>query len=96
MDRNQRPVYTISVVAGFVAVHPRTLRLWDALGLVTPARQSHFRRYSEADLERLRLVHYLSSVARVNIAGVGLLLQLYDLGRFRLEEIFPDYPGPED
>ena len=49
-DREE-PVYLISVAAKLCSVHPQTLRLYERLGLVAPARISRKNRmYSEADV----------------------------------------------
>jgi len=53
---DDRPRYMISVAADFVGMHPQTLRIYEAKGLVTPQRTAgNTRLYSEADLERLNL-----------------------------------------
>ena len=51
----------ISVAAELVGMHPQTLRIYEAKGLVTPQRTAgNTRLYSEADLERLRLINRLT------------------------------------
>ncbi len=53
--------FVISVAAELAGMHPQTLRQYDRLGLVSPARASgHGRRYSRRDVERLRRVQALS------------------------------------
>ena len=55
------PVFVISVAAEMADMHPQTLRQYDRLGLVVPARQDgRHRRYSLADVERLQTVQTLS------------------------------------
>lgn len=69
----------ISVAAELVGVHPQTLRLYEQRGLVRPERTpGGTRRYSEADLERLRVVQRLTSELGLNLAGVELVLRLED------------------
>ena len=52
-DAAERAVYVISVAAELAGMHPQTLRQYDRLGLVSPARASgHGRRYSRRDVER--------------------------------------------
>ena len=54
------PRYMISVAAELVGMHPQTLRLYEAKGLVRPARTpGGTRLYSEADVERLQLIQRL-------------------------------------
>jgi MerR family transcriptional regulator/heat shock protein HspR len=74
-DRNDA-VYIISVAAEIVGMHPQTLRVYERKGLVEPYRTpGGTRRYSEADLERLRLIQDLSSKG-VNIEGIRRILRL--------------------
>jgi MerR family transcriptional regulator/heat shock protein HspR len=69
-------VYVISVAADLAGVHPQTLRLYEKKGLLDPARTSGgSRRYSEADLERLRKIAELTD-AGVNLEGVRRILEL--------------------
>jgi MerR family transcriptional regulator, heat shock protein HspR len=76
---DDRPRYMISVAAELVGMHPQTLRIYEAKGLVTPQRTAgNTRLYSEADLERLRLIHRLTSELGLNLAGVEHVLRLED------------------
>jgi MerR family transcriptional regulator, heat shock protein HspR len=82
---SDRPRYMISVAAGLVGMHPQTLRLYEAKGLVRPARTpGGTRLYSDADVERLRLIQRLTTELGLNLAGVEQVLRLEDeLGRLR-------------
>jgi MerR family transcriptional regulator/heat shock protein HspR len=72
------PVYVISVAAELTGVHPQTLRVYESRGLVRPQRtKGGTRRYSRADLERIGRIHELTR-AGLNLAGVGIVLQLED------------------
>jgi MerR family transcriptional regulator/heat shock protein HspR len=74
-----RPLYMISVAAELVGMHPQTLRMYEAKGLVAPARTpGGTRLYSEGDLERLRLVQRLTTELGLNLAGVEHVLRLED------------------
>jgi MerR family transcriptional regulator/heat shock protein HspR len=74
-----RPRYMISVAADLVGMHPQTLRIYEAKGLVQPQRTSgNTRLYSEADLERLRLIQRLTTELGLNLAGVERVLMLED------------------
>jgi MerR family transcriptional regulator, heat shock protein HspR len=70
------PCYIISVVAEMVSVHPQTLRRYEELGLVQPARISGKRLYSPRDVERLRRISRLIGELGVNLAGVEVILNL--------------------
>ena len=74
-----RPRYMISVAAELVGMHPQTLRLYEAKGLVRPARTpGGTRLYSDADVERLRLIQRLTTELGLNLAGVEHVLRLQD------------------
>ncbi len=76
---DDRPRYMISVAAELVGMHPQTLRIYEAKGLVRPRRTpGGTRLYSEADLERLRLIQRLTSELGLNLAGVESVLRLQD------------------
>ena len=69
----------ISVAAELVGMHPQTLRIYEAKGLVRPQRTSgNTRLYSEADLERLRLIQRLTTELGLNLAGVEMVMALED------------------
>jgi MerR family transcriptional regulator/heat shock protein HspR len=73
------PRYMISVAAELVGMHPQTLRIYEARGLVRPKRTpGNTRLYSEADLERLRLIQRLTTELGLNLAGVEVVLRLQD------------------
>jgi MerR family transcriptional regulator/heat shock protein HspR len=79
METSDRPIYMISVAADLVGMHPQTLRMYEAKGLVRPHRTpGGTRLYSEADVERLRIVQRLTSELGLNLAGVELVLRLED------------------
>src|SRR4051794_41774599 len=69
----------ISVAAELVGMHPQTLRMYEQKGLVQPKRTAgNTRLYSEADLERLRLIQKLTTQLGLNLAGVEAVLDLED------------------
>jgi MerR family transcriptional regulator, heat shock protein HspR len=76
---DDRPRYMISVAADLVGMHPQTLRIYENKGLIQPTRTAgNTRLYSEADLERLRLIQRLTSELGLNLAGVEQVLRLED------------------
>ena len=76
---DDRGRYMISVAADLVGMHPQTLRMYEQKGLVRPKRTAgNTRLYSEADLERLRLIQQLTTELGLNLAGVEMVLQLED------------------
>ena len=76
---DNRPRYMISVAAELVGMHPQTLRIYENKGLVHPGRTAgNTRLYSEADLERLKLIQRLTNELGLNLAGVEHVLRLQD------------------
>jgi len=74
---DDRPRYMISIAAELVGMHPQTLRMYEQKGLVQPQRTAgNTRLYSEADLERLRLIQKLTTQLGLNLAGVEAVLEL--------------------
>lgn len=75
--QSDEPCYVISVAARLTNLHPQTLRHYERIGLIKPARSSGNRRlYSQRDVERLRQISRLTEDAGVNLAGVELILQM--------------------
>ena len=85
-----RPVYFISIAAELASVHPRTLRIYEEEGLVCPQRRNNLRLYSEADIQRVRQIRFLTQRQGVNLAGVKVILQLEALGKIRVYDLFDD------
>src|SRR4051812_26341082 len=76
---NEHPRYMISVAAELVGMHPQTLRIYEQKGLVRPKRTAgNTRLYSDADVERLRLIQRLTTDLGLNLAGVEQVLALED------------------
>ncbi|MBO0713369.1 MAG: MerR family transcriptional regulator [Acidimicrobiales bacterium] len=81
-----RAVYVISVAAELAGVHPQTLRIYERKGLLDPARTGGgSRRYSEADIDRLRRIQELTATG-LNLEGVRRVLALEaEVARLRFE-----------
>jgi MerR family transcriptional regulator, heat shock protein HspR len=72
-----RGVYMISVAAELAGMHPQTLRIYEARGLITPERSpKNTRLYSQADVERLRRIQELTGELGMNLAGVERVFEL--------------------
>ncbi len=72
-----RGVFMISVAAELASMHPQTLRIYEARGLITPKRSpKNTRLYSQADVERLRRIQRMTSEEGLNLAGVETVLEL--------------------
>jgi MerR family transcriptional regulator/heat shock protein HspR len=85
---SDRPLYMISVAAELAGVHPQTLRIYERRSLVTPQRTAgNTRVYSDADIERLRLIQQLTQEEGINLAGVVRIIELEDQRQRLAEEI---------
>jgi MerR family transcriptional regulator/heat shock protein HspR len=74
---DDQPVYVISVAAELSGVHPQTLRMYERRGLLAPRRTSgNSRRYSERDIERVRVILELTRRDGISLAGVRLFFEL--------------------
>jgi MerR family transcriptional regulator, heat shock protein HspR len=86
-----RGVYMISVAAELAEMHPQTLRMYEARGLIEPLRSPKGTRlYSQDDVERLRRIQGMTAELGLNLAGVERVLDLEreidDMHR-RIEEL---------
>ncbi len=83
----RRAVFMISVAAELAEMHPQTLRMYEARGLITPKRSPrNTRLYSLEDVERLRRIQRMTAEEGLNLAGVETVLELEEqLARVRVE-----------
>jgi MerR family transcriptional regulator/heat shock protein HspR len=88
--RLDTPVYVISIAADLAGCHPRTLRIYEERGLLSPVRRHRIRLYSEQDIRRVRLIRYLTEEKGLNLAGVRLLLQIQEHYHEELTWVFED------
>jgi MerR family transcriptional regulator/heat shock protein HspR len=76
MDQD-RGVFMISVAAELADMHPQTLRMYEARGLIEPKRSPKGTRlYSYSDVERLRRIQEMTAELGLNLAGVERVLEL--------------------
>src|SRR4051812_16287617 len=83
----ERGVFMISVAAELAEMHPQTLRMYEARGLITPKRSpKNTRLYSHEDVERLRRIQRMTAEEGLNLAGgeTGMTLER-ELERARAE-----------
>ena len=74
--QHHQAVYVISVAAELAGMHPQTLRIYERRGLLTPARTpGGNRRYSDADIQRLRRIAELAS-SGMNLEGIRHVMSL--------------------
>ena len=80
----------ISTAARLLGMHPQTLRKYERLGLVRPARRiGTMRLYSRDELERLRFIKRLVDDLGINLAGVQQLLEIAEVMR-RIQPLVHD------
>jgi MerR family transcriptional regulator, heat shock protein HspR len=84
---SNRGVFMISVAAELAEMHPQTLRMYEARGLITPKRSpKNTRLYSQDDVERLRRIQRMTAEEGLNLAGVETVLEMEEqLQRTRAE-----------
>ena len=82
--------YLISMAARELGMHPQTLRKYERVGLVKPSRViGSMRVYSQAEIDRLRLIKRLVDELGINLAGVQHLLSITEAVR-RLQPLACD------
>nr|ARR75626.1 MerR family protein [uncultured bacterium] len=76
---NNKPIFSSSVAAEILELHPRTLRIYEEEGLVVPFRtDTQRRRYSQNDIKRTRFIQFLTQSRRVNLEGVKIIFYMLD------------------
>lgn len=76
-----KPLFTLSVAADLLGVHPRTLMIYETEKLVVPSRtKTNRRRYSQNDIRKLEFIQFLTRKKGVNLAGVKAILELLEVG----------------
>ena len=76
---SDRGVFMISVAAELAEMHPQTLRMYEARGLIEPKRSPKGTRlYSQEDVELLRRIQEMTNELGLNLAGVERVLDLED------------------
>jgi MerR family transcriptional regulator/heat shock protein HspR len=73
---DEQGVFMISVAAELAEMHPQTLRMYEARGLIAPKRSpKNTRLYSRRDVERLRRIQEMTAQG-LNLVGVETVLAL--------------------
>jgi MerR family transcriptional regulator/heat shock protein HspR len=90
LEKSEGAWYIISIAAEKADVHEQTLRHYERLGLITPARKGKSphspRLYSDRDIERVIHIRRLMRDLGVNLAGVEAILHMKD----RMEQMQMD------
>ncbi len=70
-------LYVTSVAARLLEMHPQTLRKYERVGFIVPVRSEGMHRlYSQADINRLKMIKYLVEDVGLNLAGVEMALKM--------------------
>jgi MerR family transcriptional regulator, heat shock protein HspR len=85
---SERGVFMISVAAELAEMHPQTLRMYEARGLIEPKRSPKGTRlYSHEDVERLRRIQEMTAELGMNLAGVERVFELEDQLRMMARKV---------
>jgi MerR family transcriptional regulator/heat shock protein HspR len=69
------PIYTIGVAANLLNIHPRTLQLYEAEGLISPGYNGFRRLFSQADIHWARCLTSMIYEAGISLPSVKRLLE---------------------
>jgi len=76
---HNKPLYAIGIMSELLEVHQRTLRIYDEKGLLCPKRNIKNRRlYSQNDIEKARLILYLTRNLAMNLSGVETIISIFE------------------
>ncbi len=74
MNKKDRPLYQISIVAEMLGIHPQTIRLYEREGFIKPKRRmGNVRLFSQDDVERIEMILRLTRDLGINLAGVEVI-----------------------
>lgn len=74
---SNKPCLPISVIADMLGVHQRTLRIYDSEGILVPQRSLKGRRlYSADDIEKGKLIQYMTRELGINLSGIKIIFEL--------------------
>ena len=85
-----KPILSTGILSELLKVHQRTLQIWDNEKILQPARSKNNRRlYSQKDLEKAKLIQYLTQNLALNLTGVKVVLELLQKLNIELNESIP-------
>jgi MerR family transcriptional regulator, heat shock protein HspR len=88
---SHKPVYTIHVAAELLGCHPRTLRLYEQAGLVSPSRTAkNYRLYSQHDLTTVKKVCALMDEWELTVSGVRAMFHMAERFHIEMERLFEE------
>lgn len=91
--KSDLPILPIGAISQTLNIHQRTLRIYDKEGILCPKRTSKNRRnYSLDDLEKAKLILFLTRNLALNLAGVKIILTMLEMGKVAPKD-YVDYIG---
>lgn len=98
--KESKPLFTLSVAAEIIGVHPRTLMIYEKEGLISPERtKTNRRRFSKNDLRKLNFIRFLTNKRGINLAGVSAILYTIEKVQSSIpsiqKDIFPDFENKD-
>lgn len=85
-----KPLLPIGIAAQLLKIHQRTLRIYDEEKILSPKRSGKNRRlYSYNDLEKAKLILYLTRNLAINLSGVKAILGLFDELKVEAKDYIP-------
>jgi len=88
---SEKPVYTIHIAAELLGCHPRTLRIYEQVGLVRPKRTAKkYRLYSQNDLTMIKKICCLMDEWSLNLSAVKALFELANRFHIAVEKLFEE------
>jgi MerR family transcriptional regulator/heat shock protein HspR len=91
---SHKAVYTISIAAELLGCHPRTLRIYEQVGLIQPKRTGkRYRLYSQHDLTMIKKLCALMHSRRLTLAGVKAMLDMAERFEIQVEKMLDEMSG---
>ena len=89
--KSDLPILPIGAISQTLNIHQRTLRIYDKEGILCPKRTSKNRRnYSLDDLEKAKLIMFLTRNLALNLAGVKIILSMLEMSKVEPKD-YVDY-----
>jgi len=91
---SMKPVYTISVAAELLGCHPRTLRIYEAMGIIHPIRTTKkYRLFSQNDLATIKRICSLMDEWSLNLSGVKALFRVAECFEIEVDQLLDKLLG---
>lgn len=91
---SRKPVYTIHIAAELLSCHPRTLRIYEEMGLIQPRRtEKRYRLYSQHDLTMVKRICSLMEEWSLTLSGVRALFEMATRFDIEIEKLFEEMLG---